>query len=104
MGLSQAAFGRLIGVSRGAIYHIENGGTKALKGSTIVAIEKTTGFSGQWVETGKGAPHRADEGLPKDLEDQVAHIYAEFIKLPKAHRDRIEAEIDFLRSLNKDSE
>lgn len=104
LGLSQAEFGRLIGKSRSAINQIEKGDTKSLKASTAAAIEKASGFSGLWVETGKGGERSRPGTLPDGSEGQIDKIYRGLLALPKEHRDKIEAEIDFLISLNESSE
>lgn len=100
LGLTQAEFGRAIGKSRASIHQIENGTTKALKGSTVVAVEKLSGYASEWIESGKGAPKRKSAPLPEGAEDQISRIYSELIKLPPEQRDKIEADIAFLRSLN----
>jgi len=101
MGLSGAEFGRRIGVSRSAINQIELGGTQARKASTIVAIEKISGYSGEWIESGKGAQKKGRDTLPEGAEDQISRIYNALVNLPPEHRRKIEAEIDFLLSLKK---
>lgn len=98
-GYSKAELARILKVSRSAIGQIETGATKNLKASTLVAMESATGFSGEWIETGKGNQKVKPNPLPEGEDAQVAKIYAEFLKLPKAHRDKIEAEIDFLSGL-----
>lgn len=103
-GYSKAELARALKVSRSAIGQIELGVTKNLKASTIVALELATGISGEWIETGKGSPRHRPGPLPDGAEDQVAKIYRELIKLPKEHRDKIEAEIDFLSKMNKTQE
>ncbi len=101
LGLSGAAFGRKIGISRSAVNQIELGGTQALKASTIVAIERISGFNGEWIESGRGPQRKRTGTLPKGTEDQITRIYAELINLPQEYRDKIESDIDFFRSLNK---
>lgn len=104
LGLTQAEFGRLIGKSRSAINQIEKGDTRSLKASTAAAIEKASGFSAAWIETGRGEERKRPGALPDGAEDQVDKIYRELLKLPPDHRNKIEAEIDFLRKLNESSE
>lgn len=95
-GLSQAAFGRLLGVSRSAIAQLEDGSTKTMKSTTLVAVERKTGYSASWVQTGRGKEKLRDARAPDDVE----RIYSALMELPPEHRRKIEAEIDFLLSLS----
>lgn len=101
MGLSGAEFGRRIGISRSAVNQIELGDTVALKASTIVAVEKISGYSGQWIESGKGPQMKRGAPLPEGAEDQITRIYEALISLPPEYRRKIEEDIQFLLSLNK---
>lgn len=104
MGLSGAEFARRIGASRSAVNQIEDGTTKSLKATTLVAIERASGFNADWVATGRGQEKKRPGALPDGDEAQIDKIYSGLIKLPKEHRDKIEAEIDFLASLTKPPE
>ena len=101
-GLTKADLARALGISRASVTQIESGITKNLRGSTLVSLEQVTGISSEWVEEGRGSPRKRPGPLPVGAEDQVAKIYEAFIRLPPEHRARVEAEIDFLLSLNKD--
>ena len=101
LGLSQAEFARKIGVSRSAANQIELGITQNLKASTIIAIERISGFNGQWIESGKGPQHKPFSALAGGSDAQLHRIYQALINLPPDHRDKIEADVLFLESLNK---
>ena len=49
-----SAFARRLGISPQAVYAIEAGTTLSFKGKTQAAYERETGYSGAWIETGKG--------------------------------------------------
>lgn len=98
-GFTQQALGTLIGISKAAISQIETGATQTLASSTMLGVERYTGFSGRWIATGKG---EAVVGPPIKVEDpdQIARICAELIKLPAEYREKIEKEIEFFASLS----
>lgn len=98
--MTQAELARAIGVSRSAINQLETGTSKSLKASTIVALEKVSGYNGHWIESGRGKEKKQLTPYEKGAEEQIEKIYRELMKLPREHRDKIEAEIDFLVSLN----
>lgn len=101
LGLSQAEFARKIGVSRSAANQIELGITQTLKASTVTAIERLSGFSSQWIESGKGPQYKPFSVMAGDADAQLHRIYQALINLPPDHRDKIEADVLFLESLNK---
>lgn len=47
-------FAKAIGVESAAIYLIEKGTTRTMKGDTQAAYERVTRFRGEWLRTGKG--------------------------------------------------
>ena len=103
MDLSGAAFGRLIGISRSAVNQLEDGTSQSLKAATVVAIEKKTGYRGEWILNGRGPP-RKKPGDPSNPEDHSTRIFERLMGLPEAHRKKIEAEIDFLLSIAQKEE
>ena len=100
-GFTKAQLSRAIKLSRASITQIEAGITKTLRASTLIALERATGISAEWIETGRGSPRTTPGPLPEGSENQVSKILEEFVKLPPEHRAKIEAEIDFLLSLKK---
>lgn len=97
-GYTKAELSRVLKLSRASVGQIESGITRTLKASTLIGLEKATGISAEWVETGRGAP-RTTPKLPPGSEAQVSKILQEFVKLPPEHQAKIEMEIDFLLSL-----
>jgi len=89
-GLSQAQLARALKLSRSAVNQIERGATKTLRASTLVALERATGYRAAWVETGRG-PRRAIPGQA----DQLERTYDKITRLDSAFREKIEADIDF---------
>ena len=69
-GLSQADLARATGISTAGISLIETGQTRSLKAKSALAIEKATGFSSRWLETGLG---------PEKI-DNPAGVYAEEVQ------------------------
>lgn len=104
MGWSKAEMSRAIGISRSAVGQIELGDTKTLKGTTVTALERATGFSGLWLTSGKGPERKLSGALTGPEGDQIDKIYAALVRLPQSHRDKIEAEIDFLLSVSGNQE
>lgn len=100
-GFTKAELSRVLKLSRASVTQIEAGITKTLRASTLIALERATGVSAEWIETGKGSPRPAPARLPEGAENQVAKIVQSFIELPPEHRAKIEAEIDFLLSLKE---
>ena len=64
-GLSKAEFARRLGLSRAAISKMENDPQRGVNGQTLVKIEKTTGYLGTWIATGKGHKKRGDIPAPQ---------------------------------------
>lgn len=52
--LSQQRLADLLGVTKAAISQWENSATKQIKYENLIALEKITGFSAQWLSTGRG--------------------------------------------------
>ena len=98
VGMKQAELARALGVSRNAISKIETGKTLELTSTTAAKMERVTGFSSEWLVFGRGKQKRKRSSADTDVDK----IYDELMKLPAAHRAKIEAEIDFLLSLNED--
>ena len=96
-GLSQAEMSRRLGISTAAMSMIETGQTKTLKASTLTALERVTGYSGEWLVSGRG-PEKGGTS------SQVDRIYKALVALPPEHRARVESEIEFLLSLNQEKQ
>jgi transcriptional regulator with XRE-family HTH domain len=96
-GLSKAALARALDISKSAVSQIELGTTKNLKADTLVALERVTGVSAQWIVTGRGDPKPGPRLSAVDS-DQVERIYRNIKKLPPAFRAKIEKDIDFFLS------
>lgn len=88
--MSQAELARAIGLSRSAVNQIESGATKTLRASTLVALERATGFRAQWIESGRG-PRKAISGSA----DQLERLYDLITRLDPIYREKIEADLDF---------
>lgn len=100
-GLSQSQLARAVKVSASAINQVEKGHTKSLRATTAQAIERATGVSARWLLTGRGEPAAKLSGSTSEQVERIARALEE---LPKPYRDRIEAEIAFLRSLQGEGE
>ena len=100
-GLSKAELARALKVTQQAVGQIEKGRTKSLKGSTLLAMERVTGISGRWIETGRGPKASALGQLPQDAAAQADLIHEQFLRLPAEHQARIRDEVDFLLSLQE---
>ena len=53
-GLNKSQFGKLAGVSHAAVGQWENDETKSIKFSILMKIQKDTGFSAAWIDSGRG--------------------------------------------------
>lgn len=53
-GLTQKKLGEACGVSHAAVQQWESGASKSLRPSNLFAVEKATGHSAYWIETGRG--------------------------------------------------
>lgn len=101
-GLTKAQMARELGVSQSAVGQIEKGVTKTLKAKTLITLERVTGFSGAWIENGTGPQFSKLGKFPAEEAAQIQRIQEAILRLPPEHRAKIEGEIDFLASLNKD--
>jgi len=54
MGLSQQAFGERLGVEKAAVWNWEHDQVDSLRSDNLIAMERVSGFSAAWIETGKG--------------------------------------------------
>lgn len=61
--MPQAEFSRRVGVSESAVNQWRLGKTKSLKAATATSIQSVTGYSAQWLVTGKG-PKRIGPAPP----------------------------------------
>lgn len=59
--LTPAELARRIGVQPAAIYQLESGESKSLKGETLIALADVLGVNANWLQTGKGDWHRVSE-------------------------------------------
>lgn len=96
-GLSQAELSRAIGISKSAVSQIESGKTRNLKSATLVALERVSGISSQWIVTGRGEP-KAGPRLSVEDSEQIERIYRDIKKLPASYREKIEQDIEFFLS------
>lgn len=53
LGLTQEAFGARVGTTKQTVSQWEDGTIKSLKSQTILKLEEKTGFSAQWIATGR---------------------------------------------------
>lgn len=100
-GLTKAQLARELRITQQAVGQIEKGVTKSLRGSTILALERVTGFSGRWVETGRGNRASKVGKMPASEAEQLDLMYEKLLRLPPEHRKKIEGEIEFLAGLNE---
>lgn len=100
-GLSKAQLARELRISQQAVGQIEKGITKSLRGSTVLALERVTGYSGRWVETGRGSKLSKVGKMPQDETEQLEIMYEQLRRLPPELRAKIEAEIQFLTRLTE---
>lgn len=63
--LNKVQFGKLVGVSHSAVGQWESGETKSLKYAKLMKIEKETGFSANWIDTGKGSKMISESDDPQ---------------------------------------
>jgi transcriptional regulator with XRE-family HTH domain len=96
-GLTQAELSRAIGISKSAVSQIESGKTRNLKAATLVALERVSGISSQWIVNGRGEP-RVGPRLSAQDSEQIERIYSELKKLPASYRQKIEQDIEFFLS------
>lgn len=94
LSLSQAEIARRVGVGRAAINKVEQGLTKTLSLQTALSIEKNFGISSEWLLTGRGSIERTTV-----RDSQVIGLVSKIEQLPDEMRQKVEAEIDFLLSL-----
>lgn len=73
--LSMRAFAERIGVTGGAVAHMESGKTQVLAERTIRAICQEFNVSRMWLETGEGNPY-----VPAEPRDELAEEVAELMK------------------------
>lgn len=92
IGMNASDFAARIGLSKGSMSKLESGSIRSIKLHTALKIENLTGFSASWVASGEG-PEMADN---PDIDALARAIEA----LPPEHKAKIEAEIEFLLSLN----
>lgn len=100
-GLTKAQLARELRITQQAVGQIERGITRSLRGSTILALERVTGFSGRWIETGKGSRLSNVSKMPASEAEHIDLMYEQLLRLPPEHRAKIEAEIAFLNRLNE---
>jgi len=101
-GMSKAELARALKISKASVTQIEAGITRSLKASTLIDLETVTGISGEWVQSGKGAPRSKAATVPAGGQDHVSKTIEGFLRLPPKHQARIEAEVDFLLSLKNE--
>lgn len=58
---NRSEFARAIGISASAVFQIEEGRTKELKGETLVNYVRVTGYSANWLLTGRGPKMNAEK-------------------------------------------
>lgn len=73
--LSMRAFAERIGVTGGAVAHMESGKTQVLAERTIRAICQEFNVNRRWLETGEGDPY-----VPAEQRDALAEEVAELMK------------------------
>lgn len=56
MGLSQEAFGKRLGVAKAAVSGWERNEVDTLRSDNLLSIQRISGYSATWLETGKGYP------------------------------------------------
>lgn len=98
MGLTQADLARALGISTAAMSHIATGKTKGVRGGTLAALERVTGYNAQWIAEGRGPKQTPGRGLDQD---QVGFIVEGFSHLSKQHQDQIAKQIQFLLTLDQ---
>lgn len=99
--ISQADFGKKLGVSRSVINNLERGVTE-LKEPLFALFCNTFNVNPDWLRTGNGDMFVSDEFSIVDklqyayeLSDTSAEIIAGFLKLPKSEQD------SFMQTLKK---
>lgn len=87
-GLSQADLARLSGISTAAMSQIETGQTKTLKASTATAFAKATGYTAEWLTSGRG-----QERSLKNSDEQINFILRGLEQLAPEHRKLVEDQV-----------
>lgn len=90
--MNASDFAKAIGLSKGSMSKLENGSIRSIKMGTALKIENLSGYRAYWVASGEGP----ETGSSPDIEKLAQAIES----LPPEHRAKIEAEIEFLLSLN----
>ncbi len=107
-------FGALLGVTKAAAHQWESGATKSIKPEILFLLQRTTGYSAEWVVTGDG-PIRIDTKLVSSSKSQLGIADARGTYQPKeqllikqyrtldpADQVRLHRIIDALASADKD--
>lgn len=97
--LTKAELARAMKISKASVTQIEDGITKSLKASTLMNLESVTGISGEWVQSGKGAPRVRPTAVSPDEQERITRLVAAYLSLTPQHKARVEAEVEFLQSL-----
>lgn len=89
-GLTQEQFGKLVGVSKGAVSQWEAGDIKGLKAENIMALSIAADVSALWVLKGRnedGTP--IPMGRPTHLDPDSSDLVETFRALPEQSRDEL---------------
>jgi transcriptional regulator with XRE-family HTH domain len=104
--ISVATIAAAAGVKRQAVYQWENGDTKGLKGSHLVAVARVIDVSVEWLDTGKGpqgtfreAPiAQSDlETPPDDLSPEAIVVARTWMQLSPGRRTGFLVEMSWAR-------
>lgn len=83
---TQAAFAKLIGITRSAMNQIDLGKTQSIKAETAFAIEDKTGFAARWVATGYG-PKRVKQRAEDRIKPEILQLAMWLGNLPQQQQD-----------------
>jgi transcriptional regulator with XRE-family HTH domain len=100
-GMSPADMARALRVKPSSISNIESGKTQSLKAQTAAGVERVTGYSAVWVATGHGPKMGRMGKMPTEEQAQIDALYEAIMELPPALRAKVEADVEFLRGLQK---
>ena len=100
--MTQAEFARMIGISRSAQNQLEVGQSNNMRVSTLISINKHTGFRIPWIVDGTG--EQMDVLVPDEMVDaKVERLYRKLTRLPEEYQKKVESEVDFLLTLKSRS-
>jgi len=86
---NQTELGNEVGVSRGAVSQWKVGEAKAIKAENLFPLARATGYSPEWIATGKGPKH-----ILNMVDEEEINLIESYRKIPKNSRATIKAVIE----------